>query len=231
MSDMSGTKATTLEAWCQTHHQAFLRFDYSGHGASSGRFDDGTIGIWSTEAIAVLDQLSEGPQILVGSSMGAWIMLLVAQARPTRIAGMLGVACAADFLEDVIWKILDQPTRMQLEREGVIYAHSDYSETPYPITLNLIHEARNHRVLNTDTLPITCPVRLLHGMNDDSVPWRTSLDVTERLASRDVQLVLVKDGEHRMSRAQDLAQLMEMLAGLISDIRKSLARGTSQNQG
>jgi pimeloyl-ACP methyl ester carboxylesterase len=223
MSDMSGTKATTLEAWCQTHNQAFLRFDYSGHGASSGRFDEGTIGIWSSEAIAVLDRLTEGPQILVGSSMGAWIMLLVAQARSTRIAGMLGVACAADFLEDAIWKILDQPTRTQLERKGVIYAPSDYSETSYPITLNLIHEARDHRVLNIDTLPITCPVRLLHGMNDESVSWRTSLDVTERLASSDVQLVLVKDGEHRMSRAQDLEKLVDMLAGLISDIRKNIS--------
>jgi pimeloyl-ACP methyl ester carboxylesterase len=227
MSDMSGTKATILESWCQARNRAFLRFDYSGHGASSGRFEDGTIGLWAAEALAVLDRLTVGPQILVGSSMGAWIMLLIAQARPARIAGLLGVACAADFLEDAIWNSLDEPTRLRLQRDGVIYAPSDYDETRYPITLNLIHEAREHKVLNKDTLPIACPVRLLHGMNDESVPWETSIKATQRLASSDVQVVLVKDGEHRMSRDQDLAKLTELLAELIADIREGMAQGAS----
>lgn len=218
MSDMTGTKAMTLEGWCHTQGQAFLRFDYSGHGASSGRFEDGTIGRWAAEAIAVLDRLTEGPQILVGSSMGAWLMLLAALARPERVAGLLGVACAADFIDNMIWQALDGPARERLEQEGVIYVPSDYDEMPCPITLRLIEEARRHNLLDRDALPIHCPVRLLHGMQDASVPWRNSLRVAERVASDDVHIVLVKDGEHRMSRDQDLAMLTSMLAELIAHV-------------
>ena len=219
MSDMTGTKAMALERWCHARGQAFLRFDYSGHGASSGRFEDGTIGRWAAEAITVLDRLTEGPQILVGSSMGAWLMLLAALARPERIAGLLGVACAADFIENTIWQALDGPARERLQQEGVIYVPSDYDEIPCPITLRLIEEARRHSLLDRDALPIHCAVRLLHGMRDASVPWRNSLRVAERLASDDVHIVLVKDGEHRMSRDQDLALLTSMLTELITHIR------------
>jgi len=218
MSDMTGTKAMALEGWCHAQGQAFLRFDYSGHGASSGRFEHGTIGRWTAEATAVLDRLTEGPQILVGSSMGAWLMLLAALARPERIAGLLGVACAADFIENTIWQALDGPTRERLQQEGVIYVPSDYDEIPCPITLRLIEEARHHGLLDQDSLPISCPVRLLHGMRDASVPWRNSLWVAELLASDDVHIVLVKDGEHRMSRDQDLAMLTAMLAELIAHV-------------
>ncbi len=219
MSDMTGTKAMALEQWCHAQGQAFLCFDYSGHGASSGRFEDGTIGRWAAEVIAVLDRLTEGPQILVGSSMGAWLMLLAALARPERIAGLLGVACAADFIENTIWQALDGPTRERLQREGIIYVPSDYDEIPYPITLRLIEEARHHSLLDRDSLPISCPVRLLHGMRDASVPWRNSLRVAELLASDDVHIVLVKGGEHRMSRDQDLAMLTSMLTELIAHVR------------
>ncbi|MCP5421062.1 MAG: alpha/beta hydrolase [Gammaproteobacteria bacterium] len=211
MSDMTGTKAMALETWCRSQERAYIRFDYQGHGSSSGRFEEGTIGRWMGDALAVLDRVSSGPQILVGSSMGGWIMLLLALARPERIAGLVGVACAADFI-DALWRDLDESTRKRLQTEGVIYQPSDYEdETPYPITLNLIQEARQHCLLDREKLPIGCPVRLLHGLRDPDVPWRTSVKVAERLLSDDVKVVLVKDGEHRMSRASDLKLLTDLL--------------------
>ncbi|MEE4378934.1 MAG: alpha/beta hydrolase [Candidatus Competibacteraceae bacterium] len=211
MSDMTGTKAMALDAWCRQQGQAYIRFDYEGHGASSGRFEEGTIGRWLGNALAVLDQLSEGPQILVGSSMGGWIMLLLALARPERVAGLVGVACAADFIEP-IWQGFDEQTRAQLQKEGIVYLPSEYdAEAPYPVTLNLIEEARQHQLLNKDKLAIQCPVRLLHGMRDPEVPWQTSAQVAEHLLSEDVRIVLVKDGEHRMSRASDLTLLTDLI--------------------
>lgn len=213
-SDMTGIKATTLERWCRGRGQAFVRFDYSGHGASSGRFADGTIGRWAQEVLDVLDRLTEGPQILVGSSMGAWLMLLAALARPERIAALLGLACAADFTEYLLWERLDENLRARLRRERVISLPSPYGE-PYIIALNLIEEAEQHRLLDRPELPITCPVRLIHGMSDADVPWRTSLQVVERLTGSDVRLLLIKDGEHTLSREQDLLLLTRTLGDLL----------------
>ena len=213
-SDMTGIKATTLERWCQGRGQAFVRFDYSGHGASSGQFADGTIGCWASEALAVLDRLTEGPQILVGSSMGAWIMLLVALERPERIAGLLGLACAADFTEYLLWERLDEPLRERLQRERVISLPSSYGE-PYIIAMDLIEEAAHHRLLDRTELPISCPVRLIHGMGDADVSWRISLQVTEKLTSSDVRLILVKNGEHTLSREEDLRLLTRLLGELL----------------
>lgn len=213
-SDMTGAKATTLERWCQGRGQAFIRFDYTGHGASSGSFANGTIGRWTDEALTVLDQLTEGPQILVGSSMGAWIMLLAALERPTRIAGLLGLACAADFTEYLLWEKLDESLRERLRRERMISLPSPYGE-PYIIAMGLIEEAARHRLLNRTELPISCPVRLIHGMRDADVPWRTSLQVTEKLTSSDVRLILVKDGEHTLSREQDLKLLTRTLGEML----------------
>jgi len=213
-SDMTGIKATTLERWCRGRGQAFVRFDYSGHGASSGRFADGTIGCWTQEALAVLDELTDGPQILVGSSMGAWLMLLAALARPERIAALLGLACAADFTEYLLWDRLDESLRDRLRRERVITLPSPYGE-PYLIAMNLIEEAARHRLLERPELPIRCPVRLIHGMADADVPWRTSLRVMEQLASPDARLILVKDGEHTLSREQDLLLLTRTLGELL----------------
>ena len=213
-SDMSGVKATTLERWCRGRGQGFIRFDYSGHGASSGRFADGTIGAWAAEALEVLDRLTEGPQILVGSSMGAWLMLLTALARPERIAGLLGLACAADFTEYLLWERLDPPLRERLRRERVISLPSPYGE-PYIIALNLIEEATRHRLLDRPELPIHCPVRLIHGMRDADVPWRISVQVAERLASSDVRVMLLKDGEHTLSREQDLILLTRTLGDML----------------
>lgn len=213
-SDMTGTKATALEHWCRERGQAFVRFDYSGHGASGGQFADSTIGQWAQEALAVLDQLTEGPQLLVGSSMGGWLMLLTALARPERIAGLLGLACAADFTEYLLWEQLDEPLREQLRRERMIRLPCPYGE-PYLITLKLIEEAKAQQVLNRAELPIDCPVRLIHGMMDADVPWRTSLQVMEKLTSPDVRLILVKDGEHTLSRDQDLQLLTRTLGEML----------------
>lgn len=216
-SDMTGVKATTLEHWCQKRGRAFVRFDYSGHGASSGRFAEGTIGSWAEEALVVLDQLSEGPQILVGSSMGAWLMLLTALARPERVAGLLGLACAADFTDYLLWERLDDRLRDRLQRERVITLPSPYGE-PYIIALNLIEEAKPHQLLNRAELPIRCPVRLIHGMHDADVPWRISVQVAEQLTHSDVQVILVKDGEHTLSRESDLRLLTRTLETMLDGL-------------
>lgn len=213
-SDMTGVKATTLETWCRARGQAFLRFDYSGHGASSGAFVEGTIGGWAQQALAVLDRLTAGPQFLVGSSMGAWLMLLVALARPERIAGLLGLACAVDFTRYLLWERLDPSLQERLRREQVISLPSPYGE-PYLITLKLIEEARQHNLLDRPYLAINIPVRLIHGMADADVPWRTSIAVAEKLRGADVRVLLVKDGAHTLSRDQDLWLLTQTLAELL----------------
>ncbi|MBL8259417.1 MAG: alpha/beta hydrolase [Candidatus Competibacteraceae bacterium] len=213
-SDMTGVKATALERWCRERGQAYLRFDYSGHGASEGEFADGTIGRWAEEALEVLDRLTQGPQILVGSSMGAWIMLLAALARPQRIAALLGLACAADFTRYLLWDRLDESQRDRLRREGVIRLPSPYG-APYTLTLKLIEEAERHRLLDKSKLPITCPVRLIHGMRDADVPWRISAQVAERLTGSDARVLLLKDGEHTLSRERDLAVLVRTLDELL----------------
>ena len=215
MSDMTGTKAVTLEEFCRARGQAFLRFDYRGHGASSGRFEDGTIGLWADDALAAFDQLTDGPQILVGSSMGGWIALLTALARRGRVAGLVGIAAAPDFTEDLLWDTFPPDQRAALLREGVLRLPSEYSDKPYSIALKLIEDGRRHLLLR-ETIDLACPVRLLHGMRDPDVPWQRSVKLAEQLAAPDVRVVLVKDGDHRLSREQDLALLcrsVEELSG------------------
>ena len=214
MSDMTGTKAITLEAHCAKVGRAFVRFDYSGHGQSSGKFVDGTIGRWHGDTLAVLDSVTTGPQILVGSSMGGWQMLLAARARPERIAGMVGVAVAPDFTEDLMWQELTPGQKRQLHEHGILNLPSDYGDDPYPISRALIEEGRDHLLLR-DTLPIRCPTHLLHGMQDSDVPWRTSLRVAEAMEGEDVILTFVKDGDHRLSRDADLARLTAALDAMI----------------
>ena len=213
MSDMTGTKATALEAYARQRGQAFVRFDYLGHGASSGAFTDGTIGRWAEDAVAVLDAATEGPQILIGSSMGGWIMLLAALARPERIAGLVGVAPAPDFTEDLMWEAFDAEVRATLERDGLYHEPSSYDEEPYPITLRLIDEGRNHLLLRAP-IALTCPLRILQGMRDEDVPWRTALRLAEQIESKDVEVTLVKDGDHRLSEPHDLARLFETVTRL-----------------
>ena len=206
MSDMTGTKATALEAHCRRAGRACMRFDYSGHGASGGMFRDGTIGAWRDDALAVLDRIAGGPQVLVGSSMGGWIMLLVALARPERVAGLVGVAAAPDFTEDLIWSRLDGAARQTLAEAGVIERPCDYGQDPYPITMRLIEEARSHLLLRAP-IALDCPIHLLQGMVDEDVPWRTALQIADLVESSNVVIELVKDGDHRLSRDRDIARL------------------------
>ncbi len=214
LSNMTGSKATALAAWCQAHRRAFLRFDYSGHGASGGSFTEGTIGRWLEEASAILEQCTTGPQIVVGSSMGAWIMLLLALQRPLRIAGLVGVASAADFTE-TLWRQLTDKQRQQLETAGVIHLPADYPDrSSYPLTHRFIEESRQHFLLNRAAIDIQCPIRLLHGMQDHEVPFQTSIRIAECVTSSDVQVILVKDGEHRLSRPADLQLLTDLLEDL-----------------
>jgi pimeloyl-ACP methyl ester carboxylesterase len=213
---MGGTKALALDAWCRARGQAFLRFDYTGHGQSSGRLIDGTIGQWAADAIFAVEQATEGPLVLVGSSMGGWIMLLTAQALPARVAGMVGIAAAPDFTEDLIWQNLGQAGRQKLAREGVLYQPSEYDDEPTPITLALIEDGRERLVLRRP-FAFDGPLRLIHGMKDADVPWQTAQRIAEAATSADVELILVKEGEHRLSEPRDLARLTHHV-GEVCDI-------------
>jgi pimeloyl-ACP methyl ester carboxylesterase len=203
---MAGTKATFLDDFCAARGLGYVRFDYAGHGASSGRFEDGTIGAWVEDVIAIIDHVADGPLVLVGSSMGGWIMLLAALARPARVAGLVGLAPAPDFTEALIWNRLPHAERDQLLRAGRLEMPSVYSDEPTILTRALIEEGRRHLLLSAP-IGIRCPVRLLHGMADPDVPHQLSLDLAERLVSNDVRVTLIKDGDHRLSRADDLALL------------------------
>lgn len=214
MSDMTGQKAVRLEAFCRARGQAFLRFDYYGHGASAGAFVDGTIGRWADDAILALDRLTEGPQVVVGSSLGGWIMLLAARARPQRIAGLLGVAAAPDFTEDLILPALSPSEREALDRDGVVPMCSPYDSQPTPVTRLILEEGRQHLLLRAP-IPITCPIRLIHGMQDPDVPWRTSLRLADRVVAEDVEITLVKSGDHRLSQPRDLDRLCDALELLL----------------
>jgi pimeloyl-ACP methyl ester carboxylesterase len=205
-SDMTGSKASALDQFCHARGLGFLRFDYSGHGASGGDFLDGTVSRWFADALAAFDRLSEGKQILVGSSMGGWIMLLVALARPERIAGLVGLAPAPDFTEELIWSALSDAEREKMLRDGKLEQPSDYSPEPYVITKALIEDGRKHLLLS-GRIDVAAPVRLLHGLNDRDVPHAVSLRLQAQLESEDVVVQLIKDGDHRLSRPQDIARL------------------------
>jgi pimeloyl-ACP methyl ester carboxylesterase len=212
-SDMTGDKATMLAAFCAQHGQAVLRFDYSGHGISGGRFEDGTIGLWTADALTVIDRLTNGPLLLVGSSMGGWIALLCALARRDRVAGLIGIAAAPDFTEALIWQALSFEQRARLMQDGVIHVPSQYGD-PTPITRALIEDGRNHLLLSSP-IALDCPVRLLQGQADPDVPWEMALRIADQVDSADVQVTLVKDGDHRLSRPQDLALLRQTLTPLL----------------
>ena len=213
-SDMTGDKALTLEAMCRARGQAFLRFDYTGHGASSGAFEDGTIGAWTGDAVHAIEQVTEGPLVLVGSSMGGWIMLLAALRLKPRIAGLVGIAPAPDFTEELMWRGMAPEARAELEAKGVIYQPSDYDPEPTPITMKLIEEGRNHLLMG-GPIALDCPVRLIHGQLDPDVPWQWSQRIAEALASTDVEITTVKAGDHRLSEPPDLARLTRVVEGLL----------------
>ena len=213
-SDMRGDKAQALAALCRERGQGLLLFDYSGHGESDGAFTDGTIGQWTADALAVIDGLIEGPLVLVGSSMGGWIGLLAALQLPTRMAAFVGVAAAPDFTEALMWETMMPAERAMLQRDGVLQVPSAYGEAT-PITMALIEDGRRHLLLGAP-IPLTCPVRLLHGQADPDVPWEMSLKLAAQIEGADVQVMLVKDGEHRLSRPGDLALLTAVLTPLLS---------------
>lgn len=213
-SDMEGAKATAVSDWAKRRGQACLRFDYRGHGRSDGRFEDGTIGQWFEDTLGVFDALTDGPQIVVGSSMGGWMGLLLARARPDRVAAFVGIAAAPDFTEDLMWDRMPPELRARLERDGVIEQASEYGDHPYTITHKLIEDGRKHLLLRAP-LAYEGRVRLLQGMQDKDVPWQWSLKIAETLTTPDAQVVLVKDGDHRLSRDEDLDLLRATLAELL----------------
>lgn len=220
-SDMSGGKALFLEQVLRAGGQAYLRFDYSGHGISGGAFTDGCIGDWFADALAVFDQLTQGRQILVGSSMGGWIALLIARARPERVAGFVGIAAAPDFTEDLMLPKLSAEQKALIEAEGRYDMPSAYG-APTPITKKLLDDGADHLLLRAP-IPFAGPVRLLQGMRDDDVPWERALMLAEKLESADVSVTLVKDGDHRLSRPQDLERLGKTVAALSHDCARAPA--------
>ena len=217
-SDMKGTKAVALDAWAATTGRGCVRFDYSGHGESGGAFADGTISRWLEESLAVFDRFCEGPQVVVGSSMGGWMALLLARELAKRstsrasLRGLVLIAPAPDFTEDLMWKAFPPEIKAQIEQTGVWLRPSAYGEAQ-PITKALIEDGRKHLVLGA-TIDTGCPVRILQGAKDPDVPWQHAFELTHRLPSEDVVLTMIQDGDHRLSRPQDISRLLATITEL-----------------
>jgi pimeloyl-ACP methyl ester carboxylesterase len=214
-SDMTGTKAVYLQDWANREGRAFLRFDYSGHGESSGEFLDGCIGDWFEDALAAIGALTTGPQVLVGSSMGGWIALLVARTIPDRVCGLVGVAAAPDFTEDSMWAGFSDAERAQLTAGGRVERASDYSDEPYVLTRRLIEDGRSRLVLRSP-LHLPFPVRLLQGTADTDVPPSVALRLLDHASGPDIHLTLVKGADHRFSTPECLG----MIAAAVSDVSR-----------
>jgi pimeloyl-ACP methyl ester carboxylesterase len=214
-SDMMGGKATALAEWGEATGRAVVRFDYSGHGESQGRLEEGTIGRWLAESLAVIGAHGGPGPVLVGSSMGGWLALLAARALSddARPSGLVLIAPAVDFTEELMWKRFSRRVRQGIERDGVWMRPSDYGE-PYPITRALIEEGRSHLLLGAP-FRVGAPVRVLQGMRDPDVPWRHTMTIVEHLAEDDVVLTLVKDGDHRLSRPEDIERLIAAVEAVV----------------
>ena len=217
-SDMRGTKALALDAWAAAHRRACVRFDYSGHGESGGAFIDGTIGRWLEESVAVFERFCRGPQVVIGSSMGGWMALLLAraiaqrEAKQATLAGLVLIAPAPDFTEQLMWNGFPDEVREEIRTKGVWMRPSEYGDgTPYPITRALIEEGRNHLLLGS-AIEVGCPVRILQGAQDPDVPWQHAFALAHRLPAEDVVLTMIQDGDHRLSRPQDIARIMAAVA-------------------
>ena len=216
-SDMKGTKAEALDQWAREKGRAIVRFDYSGHGESGGDLLDGTIGRWLEDSRAVFDALCRGPQVAIGSSMGGWLALLLSAELAQRphpyasLAGLVLIAPAVDFTEELMWKRFSPEVRREIEQNGVWARPSQYSEEPYPITRALIEEGRNH-LLFGGMIETGCPVRILQGVQDADVPWQHALELSARFARDDVVVTMVKDGDHRLSRPEDIERLIAAVA-------------------
>jgi pimeloyl-ACP methyl ester carboxylesterase len=214
---MRGTKAEALDRWAQENGRAMTRFDYSGHGESGGDFTDGSIGRWLEESLAVFETFCRGPQVVIGSSMGGWLALLLirelARRRQTdrSVARLVLIAPAVDFTEELMWKRFPPEVKLEIEQTGVWARPSQYSEEPYPITRGLIEEGRKHLLLD-GMIETGCPVRILQGVQDPDVPWQHTVELTSRFARDDVVLTLIKDGDHRLSRPDDIERLIAAVA-------------------
>jgi pimeloyl-ACP methyl ester carboxylesterase len=216
-SDMQGGKAVALDDWAAEHGRACVRFDYSGHGESGGEFAQGTIGQWLEDSLAAFDAACQGPQVVIGSSMGGWMALLLARALARRgkvgratLKGLVLIAPAPDFTEELMWKGFSPEIRAEIETAGQWLRPSEYGE-PYPVTRQLIEEGRNHLLLGS-MIDVGCPVRILQGRQDPDVPWQHAFRLAERLPSEDVVLTMIRDGDHRLSRPQDIARLLSAVA-------------------
>ncbi len=219
-SDMEGTKALYLEDWAKRRNRAFLRFDYSGHGQSSGDFLDGSIGDWAQDAMDMIGEVTDGPQILVGSSMGGWMALLVARALPEKTAGLVGIAAAPDFTEDSMWTGFTDAQRAEMAKTGQVALPSDYADDPYIITARLIEDGRENLVLR-DPLNLPFPVRLLHGTADTDVAQTVPLRLLEHATCEDMHLTLVKGADHRFSEPAQLQLIREAIAEVDAAITAS----------
>jgi len=221
---MSGSKVLSLEAWAAERSIPFLAFDYSGHGLSEGEFAAGTISGWRTDCLSVLDQLTgtDEPLIFVGSSMGGWMALLTAIALKQRVAGLVLIAPAPDFTEKLMWAGFDETIKREISEEGMWMRPSDYGD-PYPITRDLIEDGRKWQIMDAP-IDLTCPIRILQGVLDDAVPWEHSMKLVELLASEQVVYQLIKDGDHRLSRDEDIARLLGVVDELMSAILPERSR-------
>jgi len=215
MSDMQGQKALALEGLCRVRGQAYLRFDYRGHGQSDGLFEEADIETWFDDALCAFDRLTDGPQVLVGSSMGGWLMLLLAKVRPERVMGLVGIAAAPDFTEG-LRAAMTPEHRAAMAADGKVVVPSTYGDE-YVFTRALLDKGRTHCVL-TGAIAFDGPVRLLQGMKDDAVPYETALRIQHAVTSHDVEVILIKDGDHRLSRDHDLARLNAVVNGLLDGL-------------
>ena len=212
-SDMSGSKVTVLEAWAQEQGHGFLAFDYSGHGLSGGAFEDGTISAWREDALAAIEQHTNGKLVLVGSSMGGWMALLAALALADRVAAMVLIAPAPDFTQKLMWPEFSAEQQAEILEQGLTLRPSDYGD-PYPITRDLIEDGKQWALLD-EPIALTLPIRILQGMQDPDVPWRHAFKLVDALQSDDVVFSLIKDGDHRLSRDQDIERLVSVCAELV----------------
>jgi len=217
-SDMAGTKAQALAEWARLRGQGFMRFDYSGHGQSDGEFTDGTIGAWADDALAIMDHATDGPLVLVGSSMGGWISLLASRARPKRVAGLLLIAPAADFTERLMWASFPPEVRREIEETGRWERPSAYDPEPYFITRQLIEDGRKHLLMDA-AIPFAGPVRILQGGLDPDVPAAHAEALANLIQSPDLRFDLIPDGDHRLSRPEDIDRLI----GVANELADRLA--------
>lgn len=218
-SDMEGTKALYLERVCRARGQNFIRFDYSGHGKSGGKFEDGSIGSWTQDTLDILDKVSEGPLILVGSSMGGWIAFLCALARPFRVRGLVGIAAAPDF---TIWIEADMSAghKADLAEKGYFEVPNEYSDAPYIFTKTFLEEGRSNTLLDRG-IPLDIPIRLFQGKRDTSVPWEVARQIKEAVSGQDVEITWVEDGDHSLSREKDLPRIRALIDEIETKIQQA----------